>query len=84
VANIYQKNKDYDTAIDLYYQALVLDYGQVNWRLQLAKLLTENRQVAQAMHETRICLKSRPQLKAAKTLLADLSVHPDLTKQAEP
>jgi len=84
LAGIYKKNKDYDTAIDLYYRALVLDYGQVNWRLQLANLLADNKEIAKAMHEARICLKLRPQMKAAQTLIADLSVHPELIKHTRP
>lgn len=84
LADIHRKNEDYSTAIDLYYQALALNYGQVNWRLTLARLLAENGQVATAMQEARICLKLRPQLQAAKTLIADLSVHPDIINQVEP
>ena len=81
LASIYRKNEDNDAAIDLYYRALVLDYSNVNWRLTLARLLVEQGLISKAMDEARTCLKLRPQLKAAQTLLSDLSVHPDFIKE---
>jgi tetratricopeptide (TPR) repeat protein len=74
LANIYA-NKDANAeAIVCYQQALTLDYGQVHWRLRLARLLAEQQQVDEAIHEAKICLRLSPQLKAAENLIADLSV----------
>jgi len=53
-----------------------VDYGQVSWRFTLARLLAETEQIGEAIHEARICLRLRPQFKAAEKLIADLSVLP--------
>ena len=81
LADVYRKRDDLDHAIDLYYQALVLEYGQVTWRLNLARLLAETGQIQKAINEARICLKLRPQFKAAEKLIGELSIHPDLIQQ---
>ncbi|GAH82433.1 unnamed protein product, partial [marine sediment metagenome] len=76
LANMYRREKDNEAAIEHYRRALALDYGQVNWRLTLARLLANTGSVPEAIHEARICLRLRPQFKAAENLIADLSVHP--------
>lgn len=77
LAYIYRKEKDYAAAADYFRRALSLDYGQVNWRLALARTLAKIDQVREAIHEARICMRLRPQMAAAKRLIEDLSVHPD-------
>ncbi|MFB0525743.1 MAG: hypothetical protein ACETVZ_09375, partial [Phycisphaerae bacterium] len=57
-------------------RALALDYGQVGWRLDLARLLIEMGKIPEAMRQARICLQLRPQSKSAEKLVANLSVHP--------
>jgi len=74
LASICQKDKDFPSAVTYYRRALNLNYGQVGWRLALAKALAETGQVEEAMHEARICLRLRPQMQAAKKLIEDLSV----------
>jgi tetratricopeptide (TPR) repeat protein len=74
LANIYRRENDNEMAIEYYRRALGLDYGQVNWRFQLAKLLAKTDQLPEAIHEARICLRLRPQYTAAENLIADLSV----------
>lgn len=83
LANIYRKQNDNEAAIEYYRRALALDYGQVNWRFTLAKLLTKTEKIPEAMHEARICLRLRPQFKAAEKLIADLSVHPKMLNQED-
>jgi len=78
LADIYRKQNDNEAAIEYYRRALALDYGQVWWRFTLAKLLAEMERIPEAMHEARICLRLRPQFKAAEKLIADLSVHPKM------
>lgn len=76
LANIYRKQQDNEAAIECYRRALALDYGQVYWRLELAKLLAKMEKISEAMHEAKICLRLHPQFKAAEKLVADFSVHP--------
>ena len=83
LANIYRKQQDNESAIEYYRRALALDYGQVNWRFTLAKLLAETERIPEAMREARICLRLRPQYKAAEKLIADLSVHPKMLNKED-
>jgi tetratricopeptide (TPR) repeat protein len=76
LATICRKRQDNEAAIECYRRALALDYGQVGWRLELARLLVETGRIREAMREARICLQLRPQSEQAKRLVADLSVHP--------
>jgi tetratricopeptide (TPR) repeat protein len=76
LANTYKRENNNDKAIECYRRALTLDYGQVNWRFMLARLLADTGQVREAIHEARICLRLRPQFKAAEELIANLSVRP--------
>lgn len=78
LARIYMKEQDNEKAIACYRRALVQNYGQIGWRLTLAGLLVKTEKIPEAMHEARICLRLHPQLKAAKKLIADLSVHPKI------
>ncbi len=76
MANICRKEKDNEAAIEHYRRALALDYGQVGWRFALARLLAEVDKIPEAIHEARICLRLRPQFKAAEKYIAELSVLP--------
>jgi len=76
LGNIYSKQQNNEAAIECYRQALAREYSQVYWRLELAKLLVKIEDIPEAMTEAKICLQLRPQLKAAETFVADLSVHP--------
>ena len=76
LANIYHKRSNYEEAIEYYRRALELDYGQVHWRYTLAQLLVETDRIPEAMNEARICIRLKPQFKAAKRLVAELSVNP--------
>lgn len=76
LGNIYSKQGNNETAAECYRQALAREYGQVYWRLELAKLLVKTDKIPEALYEAKMCLQLRPQLKAAKRFVADLSVHP--------
>ena len=39
MANIYRKEEDNEAAIECYRRALALDYGQIQWRYTMARLL---------------------------------------------
>jgi len=74
LANIYRNQQDKEAAIEFYRRAITLDYSQVSWRLEFAKLLAETGHIPEAIHQARICQRLRPQLEEAKKLIADLSV----------
>ena len=74
LGGIYMKQQADIDAIKCYQRALDLDYSQVRWRFNLARLLAKQQQVNEAIHEARICLRLSPQFKAAQNLIADLSV----------
>jgi tetratricopeptide (TPR) repeat protein len=76
LANIYRREKDNEAAIEHYRRALALDYGHVQWRFALATLLAETGKISEAIHEARICLRLRPQFRAAERLIGQLSVLP--------
>ncbi len=76
LGNIYRKQQDNEAAIKCYRRALRLNYGQVHWRLELARLLAKTKRIPEAMQEARTCLQLRPQFRAAEKLVEDLSVHP--------
>ena len=76
LAGVYRSQQDNDKAIEYYRRALELDYGQVHWRYELARLLAETDRIPQALNEARICVRLRPQFKAAERLVAELSVNP--------
>jgi tetratricopeptide (TPR) repeat protein len=81
LARIYRKRKENDVATAWYRRALELDYGQVQWRFELAKLLAESRLIDDATHEARICLRLSPRFNPAKRLIEELSVLPrDVTE----
>jgi len=76
LAAVYEKQNCYKEAIDCYRHALALNYGQVQWRLELARLLAVSKEVPQAIRQARICLRLQPQLKEAEKFIAELSVQP--------
>ena len=78
LGNIYKKKQDDEAAISCYRRALTLNYGQVQWRLELARMLAKAGRIPEAMQEARTCLQLRPQLKAAEKLIEDLSVNPTM------
>jgi tetratricopeptide (TPR) repeat protein len=76
LADICNRQQSDEAAIENYHRALALDYGQVAWRLELAKLLARTQRIPEAIRQAKICLRLQPHLKDAQQLVADLSVHP--------
>jgi tetratricopeptide (TPR) repeat protein/O-antigen ligase len=76
LAGVYSSQQANEKAIEYYQRALELDYGQVYWRYELAKLLAKTNRIPEALHEARICVRLMPQFKAAEKLTAELSVNP--------
>ena len=77
LARVYYKQEKYDLAIEYFRQAIALDYGRVQWRISLARMLAEVNRVPEAIHEAQVCLRLEPQMEAAKKLLASLAVIPN-------
>jgi len=77
LAYVYRRDKNNEAAIEYYVKALDLDYGQVQWRFELARLYAETGKAPEAIHEARICLRLRPQFEPAKRLIEQLSVLPE-------
>jgi putative inorganic carbon (HCO3(-)) transporter len=57
-------------------RALELDYGQVEWRWELAQALAAEGKTDEAIEEARTCLRLRPTMDSARTLIGDLSIRP--------
>jgi tetratricopeptide (TPR) repeat protein len=74
LAAISAKEANIPAAIEYYKRALAVEYGNVQWRFALARLLAEQGQNEDAIHEARICLRLRPAFGQAKKLIGDLSV----------
>ena len=76
LANIFRKENNNEQAIENYRRALSMEYGQIQWRYTLARLLADTGKTSEAIHEARICLRLSPQFEAAKRLIEELSVIP--------
>jgi tetratricopeptide (TPR) repeat protein len=60
-------------AIDLYRQALTVNYGEVSYRLTLARILLKDGQLDQAKREAQICLRLQPHMAEAEQVIAEAS-----------
>ncbi|HEY7120714.1 MAG TPA: O-antigen ligase family protein [Tepidisphaeraceae bacterium] len=76
MASVTANEGDHATAADYYRRALAIEYGQVGWRLGLARSLAELGEVRQAIAEARVCLRLRPQDYTARRIIQDMSVLP--------
>lgn len=81
LAGVYVREENYEAATDYYRQALVSDYSNTGWRLALARTLARMDKVPEAIHEARICLRLRPQMKAATKLIEHLSILPKQSRK---
>ncbi len=57
-------------AADLYRRALLLEYGNVDWRMRRAQCLADLGRLTEAMQEAHVVLQLRPEQPAATALLA--------------
>jgi len=74
LARVQRRHQNAEKAIECYRKALAMDYGQVQWRLSLAQLLSEEGRIVEAIHEAKICLRLSPGLREAERLIERLSV----------
>jgi tetratricopeptide (TPR) repeat protein len=72
LARIENAGGDRQAAIELYRRAVAQDYRQIDWRLELAKLLAESNQLDEAIREVEKCLRLRPHHTPAVQLLDQL------------
>jgi tetratricopeptide (TPR) repeat protein/O-antigen ligase len=72
LARIEKAEGQLDVAIDLFQRALRQDYRQIEWRLELARLLKAAGRIDDAIHEVRVCLRLRPQHTQAVRLMDEL------------
>jgi O-antigen ligase/tetratricopeptide (TPR) repeat protein len=73
LASQYLKSGQVAMAIDALRQALAVDYGNVERRLHLARVLSEAGRRDEALAEAKICLRLRPGDSAAERLVGDLA-----------
>jgi len=73
MAKRYSEDGATDQAVQMYRRALLLEYGQVRWRLSLARLLADQGMIADAMRELNTCLRLQPESGSAKRFLDELS-----------
>ena len=73
LAGVLRRRENPQRAIECYETALNMNYGQVQWRLNLAQLLAEQGQVVEAVRQAEICLRLSPGLRDAQRLIERLS-----------
>jgi len=73
MADLMQRQGNLDEAITYYRRAIDGNYGSVESHLGLAQALARKGDVGPAKVEADICLRLKPDLKAAKELLSDLA-----------
>jgi tetratricopeptide (TPR) repeat protein len=84
LGSIYSGRQNNEAALRCYRQALAREYGQVDWRLELARVLVKMGKMPEAMDEAKICLQLHPRLEAAEAIVTELSVHPAVVAQKDP
>jgi O-antigen ligase/tetratricopeptide (TPR) repeat protein len=72
LARIEVAQGQHESAFDLFQRALRQDYRQIEWRLELARLLAAAGRIDEAIHEVRVCLRLRPQHTQAVRLMDEL------------
>jgi tetratricopeptide (TPR) repeat protein len=83
LAGIYNEQGNNQAALECYRQALAREYDQVQWRLELTKILVKMGRAREAMSEAKICLQLHPRLDAAEKFVADISIHPAVMAQKD-
>jgi tetratricopeptide (TPR) repeat protein len=83
LASACQRDGRLTEAIEYYRRALALDYGEVEWRFNLASLLADTGDIRKAIQEVTVCLRFRPEYTAAKWLLDKLSLDSRLVERTQ-
>lgn len=73
VAQIYDNQGKEDEAAKYYELALTKNYGQVDWRFRLAQLMIKSGNTTAAEKELRVCLRLRPSMNDAQSMLDKLT-----------
>lgn len=81
LASMYAKEDQLDAAVDFYQRALVADYGNIGWRMALARLLGESDDTDAAIKECRIVLRLKPGYSQAIRLIEKLSTESTASQQ---
>ena len=81
LAGIYAKEGDTAAAIDYYRRALSADYGNISWRLSLARLLGDTGDIEDAIHDCRIILRLKPNYAPAIRLIEKLSTNSNVVSE---
>lgn len=82
LGSYYKRIGKTEAAIECYQRALQYRYDNFRWRYEFARLLADCGRTKEAMEQARICLRFNPKFNAAKSLLAECSVHPDVLHAA--
>jgi len=73
LAALYASEKRSDEAMDLYGRALNMDYGNLAWRMDMARLLEATGNFDEAIHYCKICLRLKPGYGPAKDMIERLA-----------
>jgi tetratricopeptide (TPR) repeat protein len=71
LAEIYRTEHDLNRSIDCYQRALAKQYDQMDWHLNLARVLLAAGRASDAVEEASICLRRQPHMAAAEQLISD-------------
>jgi hypothetical protein len=74
LAAVYAKDGKTNEAVELYTRALALDYGNIGWRLNLARLLAATGKTEEAIREAKIVLRLKPGYAPAKKMIEDAAI----------
>jgi tetratricopeptide (TPR) repeat protein len=69
LAEIYRSQHDFNDAIEYYRRALVAQYDQVDWRMELAQTLLDAGHKDDAVSEASIVLRLQPDSQVARKLI---------------
>ena len=72
LANYCSQQEKFNEAIYFYKRALNIEYGNVNWRMGLARALEKIGRVTEAISEVQLIRKLRPELRGPEQLLERL------------
>lgn len=81
LAEIYRSENKLPESVEYYQRALRLNYGQVEWRLNLAQAMLAAGQANDAEREAGLCLRLQPQMDAARQVIAAATTQPSYRAQ---
>lgn len=81
LGSYYNEQKNTEKAIEYYKRALAGEYGNVRWRLKLARVYVDDGDVEEAIKQCRICVRLEPQFYQAEKFLKQLVIRPEIIKK---